>query len=200
MIRRLQFYGSEILHKKSRPVEAFDDELKSLVYDMIETNYAFHGAGISAIQVGVDLRVFISVVAPVDSPDGGMELQPATVFINPEITYQSEEKIWLGEACLSIPDIYEDVYRSAVIDIKAYDLEGKPFEEKGVTGWRARNILHEYDHLDGILYIDRVPPGIMRSYKKKLRQIEKRYKSGSTEPVGKRKRQLVSREEFDKFF
>jgi peptide deformylase len=133
----------------SDPVKAIDAETRKLVEDMLETMYAAPGIGLAAIQVGVPKRVVTLDLAKQDEP-----LQPQ-VFINPEITWSSEEKGVYEEGCLSIPEYYEEVERPARVKVKFLDLEGKP-QEIEADGLLATCIQHEIDHLNGVLFIDHI--------------------------------------------
>ncbi len=151
----------------SKPVETFDDELKSLVADMFETMYDAPGIGLAAIQVGVPLRVLVIDLQPEDEdaePEvchahGGEEhthrplKKEPRVFINPEILDPAEEMNTYQEGCLSVPDIYADVDRPATCRVRWQDLDGKAHEEQ-MDGMMATCMQHEMDHLEGILFID----------------------------------------------
>lgn len=151
----------------SKPVEAFDDELKTLVADMFETMYDAPGIGLAAIQVGVPLRVLVIDLQP-DDPDAEPEVctahgdhhhthQPTIkepqVFINPEILNPSEEHAVYQEGCLSVPEIYAEVERPATIRARWQDIDGNVHEED-MEGLMATCLQHEMDHLEGILFID----------------------------------------------
>lgn len=131
-----------ILRKKSKPVEVFDERLNTLITDMIDTMKRADGAGLSAVQVGVLKRVFV-----VSTEEGVQE------FINPEIIETSGECPILEEGCLSVPGRYGKVIRPNKVVIKAQDKTGKEFI-KTYTGFEAKAMAHENDHLDGVLYID----------------------------------------------
>ena len=148
---RLQIleYPDPRLRTKAKPVEVFDQALAKMVEDMFETMYAAPGIGLAAIQVGVPQRVVTLDLAKKEEPP-----QPQ-VFINPEITWHSEEKGIYEEGCLSIPEYYEEVERPARVKVKFLDLEGKPREIEA-DGLLATCIQHEIDHLNGILFIDHI--------------------------------------------
>ncbi len=126
-------------------VPDFDQTLRDLVEAMFETMHQGDGIGLAAPQVGVLKRVFISNVTG-DEP---------RVFINPEILRTSIEQSTYEEGCLSIPEIYADILRPSAVTIQAWNERGKPFR-LDAEGLLARVILHENDHLNGILFIDRV--------------------------------------------
>ena len=153
----------------SEPVERFDDELRTLVEDLFETMYDASGIGLAAIQVGVPVRVLVIDLQEPD-PDAEPEEchahdgEPHThqpvkhdprVFVNPEIIDPSIHLNTYQEGCLSVPDIYADVDRPKACRVRWQDLEGKVHEE-AMEGLWATCIQHEMDHLDGILFIDRL--------------------------------------------
>jgi peptide deformylase len=133
----------------SKPVAKITDEIRTLVADMFETMYKAPGIGLAAIQVGVPQRV-----VTMDLSKREAEAEPK-VFINPEITWSSEEKSPYEEGCLSIPDIHEDVERPSRVKVKYLDLDGKAHEEDA-EGLFATCIQHEVDHLNGVLFIDHI--------------------------------------------
>jgi peptide deformylase len=153
----------------SEPVERFDEELRALVTDMFETMYAANGIGLAAIQVGVPKRLLVIDLQEPD-PDAEPEVchahggeahthQPVKneprIFVNPEILDPSAESKSYQEGCLSVPDIYADVDRPKACRVRWQDLEGNMHEE-AMEGLLATCIQHEMDHLDGILFIDRL--------------------------------------------
>ena len=140
-IRNIVKDGDEILLKKSRPVEQFDEKLAMLLEDMRETLKAAEGAGLAAVQVGVLRRVCI-----IDVGDGVIEL------INPEII-SSSGAIEDVEGCLSFPNQWGMVSRPAAVKVKAFNRNGKRVMVKG-EGLKARALCHEIDHLNGVLFED----------------------------------------------
>ena len=137
------------LRLASEPVKRIDASLRKLVEDMFETLYAAPGIGLAGIQVGVAKRVIIMDLSKKD------DTRKPEVFINPEITWASEEKSSYEEGCLSIPEYYEEVERPAVVKVKYLDLEGKAREVEA-SGLLATCLQHEIDHLNGILFIDHI--------------------------------------------
>jgi peptide deformylase len=133
----------------SEPVKRIDASLRKLVEDMFETLYAAPGIGLAGIQVGVAKRVIIMDLSKKD------DTRKPEVFINPEITWASEEKSSYEEGCLSIPEYYEEVERPAVVKVKYLDLDGKAREVEA-SGLLATCLQHEIDHLNGILFIDHI--------------------------------------------
>src|SRR5690606_13364206 len=155
----------------SRPVETFDEELRTLVADMFDTMYDANGIGLAAIQVGVPLRVLVIDLQEPDPDAEPVEChghhghdhgeahthQPVKndprVFINPEILDPAEELGVYQEGCLSVPEIYADVERPKACRVRWQDLEGTVHEE-ALEGMMATCMQHEMDHLEGILFID----------------------------------------------
>jgi len=155
--------GDEVLREKCKPVTEFDDALRILIQAMYETMEEANGIGLAAPQVGVDKRFFV-----VGLPDGTKK-----EFINPQITGTSVETSPYEEGCLSLPEVYHDVIRPSKVIIEAQDMNGNPFTLKA-SGLMARVIQHEYDHLDGVLFIDHLSEEekgkVVRAYEKKSRR------------------------------
>ncbi|MBE6754859.1 MAG: peptide deformylase [Ruminococcaceae bacterium] len=145
-LRNIVKYGDPVLRKKSRVVEKFDNKLSDLIEDMIQTMNNAEGVGLAAVQVGILKRVVI-----VDVGEGPIEL------VNPEIIEESKEKQITPEGCLSLPGQSGNTVRPMTVKVKAQDRNGKWYIHKG-TGLKAKAFCHEIDHLDGILYIDKVIP------------------------------------------
>lgn len=147
-IRTILHYPDKRLRQKAEPVTEITPEIRALVDDMLETMYAAPGVGLAAPQIGVSKRIFVIDVAPSDGPSD------PKVFINPEIV-RTEGKVTWEEGCLSFPGIREEIERAERVTVRAQDLDGKWFELTG-EDLLAIAIQHEYDHLQGILMIDRV--------------------------------------------
>ena len=166
-IRKIELYGSPVLKQKAEPIQEITPEVQELLDDMVETMRHAKGAGLAANQVGVALRAMV-----VDL--GAQEGQENLVFlINPEWVEQSGEAVQ-EEGCLSIPLIFEKVRRPARVRIRALDRKGQPFELEGEQ-FLAKALCHEMDHLDGILFIERLSP-LKRDFAK--RKIKKLIKEG----------------------
>ena len=159
----------------SVPVKRIDAGLRKLVEDMFETLYAAPGIGLAGIQVGVAKRVIIMDLSKKD------DTRKPEVFINPEITWASEEKSSYEEGCLSIPEYYEEVERPAVVKVKYLDLDGKAREVEA-SGLLATCLQHEIDHLNGILFIDHISKLKRDRVTKKFAKAAKTAKS--TKKVG----------------
>jgi len=173
MVFPIYLLGTSELRKQTEDVETNSEEFQALVDDMIETMHASNGIGLAAPQIGRTERLFVVDVTPLKEEhfSEGIEMpnQPI-VFINATIIDESENKTEFEEGCLSIPDVHEEVGRSEVINILYLDRE---FEEKEseFDGILARVIQHEYDHVDGILFIDHISPFRRRLLKRRLREI-----------------------------
>jgi len=154
-IREIIILPDKQLRLVSKPVEKVTAEIRKLADDMFETMYDAPGIGLAAIQVAQPLRLITMDLAKKDE-DGETKPRPR-VFINPEIVSSSEELSVYEEGCLSIPGIYEDVTRAYAIAVRAHDEHGQEYDLRA-EGYLARAIQHEIDHLDGVLFIDRLSP------------------------------------------
>ncbi len=149
-IRKIVKYGDPILRQKSKEISKVSKKIKTLAEDMIDTMYANHGVGLAAVQVGELLRMFV-----IDVSDPNERYNPI-VLINPKLI-KKDTPVACSEGCLSFPDVFTDVRRYANVTFKALDMHGKPFVIEGKDGeLLARALQHEYDHLDGIMFIDHV--------------------------------------------
>jgi peptide deformylase len=179
MILPIVAYGDAVLKKEAEEIDSDYPNLKKLLEDMFETMYAASGVGLAAPQIGKSIRLFIVDASPfaneddeeVDEKAIGLE-NFKKVFINPIIEEETGEDWAFQEGCLSIPGIREDVYRQEKIVISYFD-ENFEFHEEEFTGYAARVIQHEYDHIDGVLFTDHLPPLKKRLLTKKLKNISK---------------------------
>lgn len=169
----LRYYGDPILRQKAKPVEKITDEIRQLVHDMIETMLHFSGIGLAAPQVGRLLRIYVSNVDYEDEK-GEVHLCEPRVYINPVLTNPSDVFVERSEGCLSIPKLYVPVVRPLSVDVEAMDVEGKRFT-RNCYGFLARNMMHENDHLNGVLHIDRVKGKRRTELEPALRQIKLQY-------------------------
>ena len=148
-IKRIVKYGEQSLREPSKEVFKVSKKIQDLVHDMLETMYSANGVGLAAPQIGVNLRIFVIDVSSENEP-----LNPL-VFINPKIIKKSGS-ICSQEGCLSFPDVYSNVKRAEYVMVKATDLKGRSFVMEAKDGsLLARAIQHEFDHLEGILFVDR---------------------------------------------
>ncbi len=171
MVYPIVVYGHPILKKVAEEIDKDYPDLLNFIDEMFETMYASEGLGLAAPQVGKSIRLFVIDGDPAAEDDPSMA-GFKKAFINPRITERSGEIVPMGEGCLSIPNMREEVDRESRVVIEYYD-ENWQFHEEVYEGYKARVIEHEYDHLDGILYVDRVSPLRKRLIKGKLTAIAK---------------------------
>jgi len=168
-VRDILIIPDKRLRLKSEPVKAVDKTLRALIDDMFETMYAAPGIGLAAIQIGAARRVVTVDLAKKDEPK-----QPQ-VFINPEVTWVSDEKATYEEGCLSIPEYYEEVERPKSVRVKYLDLDLKP-QEIEADGLLATCLQHEIDHTNGVLFIDHISKlkrnMVMKKFKKAAKKTE----------------------------
>jgi len=148
--RPIVLYGDPVLREKAQPVEEVDREIKDLAAEMIATLKKAKGLGLAAPQVGVPKRIFLIDLSAIELTES------MRVFINPKILETSGE-VLMEEGCLSFPGIYQKIVRPEIVRIQATDADGKKFTMRA-DGMLARAILHEYDHLEGKLFIDYFSP------------------------------------------
>jgi peptide deformylase len=156
MIYPIYVYGSPVLRKETEQVSVDVPELRQLVDDMFETMYAASGVGLAAPQIGKSMRLFVIDASPYE------EDEPALAgfkkaFINADIYERSEEAITMEEGCLSFPKLYENVSRPERIRIRYTDENGEEHDEE-YSGMAARVIQHEYDHIEGKVFVDHLSP------------------------------------------
>jgi peptide deformylase len=156
-------YPDPRLRTIAQPVETVDDELRTLVDDMLETMYASKGIGLAATQVNVHRRLLVADVSE--------EQDQPLVFVNPEVVSREEVEVH-QEGCLSVPGIYEEIQRAQRIRVKALGRDGQPFE-MDVEGLLAICIQHEIDHLDGKLFVDYLSELKRQRIRKKLEKERK---------------------------
>ena len=149
-IRNLRFEKDEILKKRSREVDVIDEKIQTLIDDMIETMYKYNGVGLSAVQVGILKRV---VVIDIDDGTG------VKVLINPKIVKTKGEQE-VEEGCLSFPNQYAKMVRPKEVTVEALDRNGKKITIKA-KDLLAQAIAHECDHLDGVVFVDKMIPGTL---------------------------------------
>jgi peptide deformylase len=173
-------YGDPILRAKGKPVGEIDEEIRELAFNMLETMHAANGVGLAAQQIGHALQLTVLDVSQVeDRPStmklNGKEVDPIAsmplILINPELEL-GEEEILGSEGCLSIPDINADVLRSFSVITRAETLDEEQIEIEA-TGLLARALQHEVDHLNGILFIDRISSAAKASLASRLKRMQK---------------------------
>jgi len=147
-VRPILFLPDRLLRQVSKPVARVDAAVRALVADMLETMYDAPGVGLAAVQIGVPKRV-----VTIDATRGDDDEKNPIALINPEIVWESDERISHEEGCLSIPEYLEQVVRSERVKVRFLDLDGKQ-QELDADGLLARVVQHEVDHINGILFID----------------------------------------------
>jgi len=178
-------YGEPILRAKGKRIDKVDDHIRELAANMLETMQAANGVGLAAQQVGEAIQLTVLDVSPVeDRPStmtfNGEHVDPKAkmplVLINPEITLGAETDVGI-EGCLSFPDITSDIERAESVTVRAETLENEKIEIEA-TGLLARAIQHEIDHLNGILFIDRMSSATKASLASRLKRMQKEIKRG----------------------
>lgn len=202
MIHAIRLYGDPVLRRAARPVTSFDDELRRLAADMIDTMIESDGLGLAAPQIGVGARVFVVagsaepghvVSADEDDEDEGPSLEEqraaAMVFVNPSLEPLGGRQLGI-EGCLSLPGLFhEGVERHAALRLRWQDLEGA-WHERLAEGRFAVVLQHEADHLDGVLFIDRLPEAerfaFMDEHRAELAQLQRDAKAALRANAGRR--------------
>ncbi len=171
MILPIVAYGDPVLKKRAKEIDADYPGLQGIIANMFETMYQASGVGLAAPQVGLPIRLFIVDGAPFEEEDEDVK-DFKKVFINPVIVEERENHWLFNEGCLSIPGIREDVERPATIRMKYFDENFNAYDEE-FSGLAARIIQHEYDHIEGILFIDHLSVLRKTLLRKKLIDISK---------------------------
>ena len=185
MILPILQYGDPILRAKGKHIEEIDDRIRELATNMIETMHAAHGVGLAAHQIGEALQLTVLDISAVeDRPStlklNGEDTDPTSamplVLINPEIELRGETEVGI-EGCLSFPEITGDIERAQSVTVRAQTLEGAVIQIEA-SGFLARAIQHEGDHLNGILFIDRMRSAAKAALSSRLRRLQKETKRG----------------------
>ena len=184
-VLRVRIYGEACLSETSVPVEDFGQDLERLVADMAETMYTERGIGLAAPQVGVNQRAFVMDVDWVGQegeepkPEAQRRLQ---VFVNPEVTWESVDDTAIAEGCLSLPGIEGEVWRPDSVKLRWLDVKGEAREQK-LEAIEARCVQHEIDHLDGVLFVDRMPAATRALLAGELRALRKSHMAADNKPA-----------------
>ncbi len=171
MIYPIVVYGHSVLRKAARDIDENFENLAEFIENMFETMNDSDGIGLASPQIGKDIRLFVVDASPLEEDEPELK-DFRKVFINPQIVERTGEKSNFNEGCLSIPNIREEVNREPEIRIQYYD-ENFDFHDEVYKGVSSRIIQHEYDHLDGIMFTDRVSPIKKRLLKGKLQAISR---------------------------
>ncbi|RME04989.1 MAG: peptide deformylase [Planctomycetota bacterium] len=167
MILEIVLYPDPILKTPTQPIERIEEDIQELAQNMIETMYAKQGIGLAAPQVGSLKRLTVIDISE--------EKNSPLVLINPYVVRQSGSQVY-EEGCLSFPGLYGKVERAAEVDVEYLDQAGNPQKIQGATGLFAIVLQHEIDHLDGLLFIQRMSPAEKLKHKKALKAFENQYK------------------------
>jgi peptide deformylase len=179
-------YGDPILRTKGKPIDKIDPRIRELAQNMVETMHAANGVGLAAQQIGEALQLTVLDVSEVEDRPSTMKLNGESidpkiamplVLINPQIDLGAETEKGT-EGCLSFPEITGEIVRAKSITVRAQNLDGEPIEIE-TTGFLARAVQHEVDHLNGILFIDRVSTAAKISLSSKLKRLQKETRSGA---------------------
>ena len=194
MLLRVTKYGEAILRKKGERVERFDRKLARLAEDMVETMYAYEGIGLAAQQVNQSIMLCVldlqlagkefEIEYSIDGKQPPLELLMPLVLINPEVETTSNMEAPYKEGCLSFPEIRAEVYRLNTISVVYQDQEGVSHKLE-CGGLLARVIQHEVDHLNGILFIDRMEPLVLKSIEPEIKKLKRQTREYSKDPRGK---------------
>jgi peptide deformylase len=186
MILSILQYGDPVLRAKGKRIDKIDQRIRELAQSMIDTMHAANGVGLAAQQIGEPLQLAVLDVSQVeDRPTtmklNGKDLDPQSamplVLVNPQIDLGGETETGT-EGCLSFPEITGEIERAKSITVRGQNLEGEPIELE-TTGFLARAIQHEVDHLNGILFIDRMSTAAKASLSSKLKRLQKETQRGA---------------------
>lgn len=170
MILPIVAYGSNVLRSQCKEIDSSYSNLDQLIENMFETMYAASGVGLAAPQINKSIRLFIVDTSPFKDDESPDHEVCKKIFINPKVTSLTGESWSFSEGCLSIPEVREDVKRLSEITIEYFDKDFNKHKET-YDGLNARVILHEYDHIEGILFVDKISPLRKRMIKGKLKDI-----------------------------
>jgi len=185
MILPILQYGDPILRAKGKRIDEIDDRIRELAANMIETMHAAHGVGLAAQQIGEALQLTVLDISAVedrpstlklDGKDGDPKTAMPLVLINPEIELHGETEVGL-EGCLSFPEITGDIERAQSVIVRAQSLEGEVIQIEAGR-FLARAIQHEHDHLNGILFIDRMKSAAKAALSSRLKRLQKETRRG----------------------
>lgn len=173
-VLKICYYGHPSLRKKSKPVKEITPEIKEHIQNMLETVKTHNNCiGLAANQVNLLYRIFIVRYFEKDK-EGHEKIHPPKVFINPQLSNPSEKTEVMEEACMSFPDFYGPVERPYKITVEAMDENGEMFKEE-LEGFFARQVMHENDHINGVLIIDRFTPQVKKQSQEVLKELKKAY-------------------------
>jgi peptide deformylase len=163
---RIIVYPNPILHSKNEPIGEIHEDVRNKIRRMFEILYRERGVGLAAPQVGWNVRLFITNI------DGSCRKEFEKVYINPEIVEFFGEHVWMPEGCLSLPDVWGKIKRWSGVRVRARNEAGETFEEK-LEGLSAQAAQHEMDHLDGMLFYEKMSPADRLQNRPFVRELEK---------------------------
>ncbi len=167
MVLEILTYPNEFLRQPTKPVETIDNDIQGIIENMADTMYQAPGVGLAAIQAGIDKSIIIY------DPDADAEKRDYNALLNPKIVSSSGETISENEGCLSVPDLRSDVKRAETVVVEGLDREGNPVKIDA-DGLLSVILQHEIDHLNGILFLDRISALKRELYKKKRKKALKK--------------------------
>lgn len=170
-------YPDPVLRRVAEPVTVFDAELRRIVAAMLRRMALSKGVGLAAPQVGLSRRILVA--NPTSEPEGEI------VLVNPAIVARSGPDTFHEEGCLSFPGIYAEVRRPERCVVRAQGLDGQPFERE-IEGFLGRIVQHEYDHLEGVLLVDRMSPADKQRHRAALQELVERWQRGAKAPASAR--------------
>jgi peptide deformylase len=172
----IHYYGHPILREKAKPVEALTEEVLSICKSMVDTMLSMSNCiGFAGPQLGISLRIFV-IREEKTLADGSYYFEEPEVIINPVLFSPSKEMETMVEGCMSLPDFHVEVTRPSSICVRYQNLKGEFVEEK-LQGFRARMFMHENDHLNGVLIVDRMDPKERKKVDPILKEMKKKYSS-----------------------
>ena len=171
MTMPINIYGSKVLRKRAEEVQEITPELRQFAEEMLETMYEASGIGLAAPQVGRSIRLIV-----VDVTTGQDAPREPHILFNPKVVEKDGASV-AEEGCLSIPGVWADVERPEKITVEALEKDGKPLVLKDIDGMFARCIQHEIDHLDGVLFVDKISAMDRTLNQNKLKKLSKESKS-----------------------
>lgn len=173
MLLKICLYPNPVLRKRCEEIKEITDEIRQLAADMIETMDKSDGVGLAAPQIGRQIRMFV-LREYIPGEEGHWTLSEPKVYINPILSFPGDHLLTDTEGCLSLPGLRLEIDRPDKITVEATDLNGNLFTEE-VEGYNARIRMHENDHINGVLFIDRVDPVTRKKIDPLLKEMKKKY-------------------------
>lgn len=176
---KITYYPDPLLRQIAAPVKEVTPELRQLAQDMLQTMYEANGIGLAAPQVGCSIRLVVIHLADADERPAEDPASRPLVLVNPSLVQKSKEKATAEEGCLSLPGLSAKVKRPEAVTVRAHDLDGN-LHEYEADGIFARCLQHEMDHLDGVLFVDKVSLAAKLSLRGGLHELEEKFRLGQT--------------------